>query len=191
MLNPTEAGTRENEARDAFQALQTPIRVLIVDDHAILRAGVREMLAEVQVVAEAGSAEDALQQLRDGLQVDVVVLDITLPGQSGIDLLKQLKRDQPELAILVLSMHPERSFAVRLMRAGANGYVPKMIVPEELVKAVRAVGTSRRWLRNCWHQSAQRTKKVRCTTGCRNASCRYLRESLAVCPRRSWQTNWG
>jgi DNA-binding NarL/FixJ family response regulator len=123
--------------------------VLIVDDHAILRAGVREMLAEeqdLQVVAEAGSAEDALQQLRNGLQVDVVVLDITLPGQSGIDLLKQLKRDQPELAILVLSMHPERSFAVRLMRAGANGYVPKMIVPEELVKAVRAVGTGRRYI---------------------------------------------
>ena len=107
------------------------------------------MLAEeqdLQVVGEAGSAEDALQQLRDGLQVDVVVLDITLPGQSGIDLLKQLKRDQPELAILVLSMHPERSFAVRLMRAGANGYVPKMIVPEELVKAVRAVGTGRRYI---------------------------------------------
>jgi DNA-binding NarL/FixJ family response regulator len=149
MLNPTELGSRENEARDAFQAMHTPIRVLIVDDHAILRAGVREMLAEeqdLQVVAEAGSAEDALQQLRNGLQVEVVVLDITLPGQSGIDLLKQLKRDQPELAILVLSMHPERSFAVRLMRAGANGYVPKMIVPEELVKAVRAVGTGRRYI---------------------------------------------
>src|SRR5687768_9032165 len=96
MLNPTEAGSRENEARDAFQALQTPIRVMIVDDHAILRAGVREMLAEeqdLQVVAEAGSAEDATAQLRNGLQVDVVVLDITLPGQSGIDLLKQLKRE--------------------------------------------------------------------------------------------------
>lgn len=141
--------TRENESRDTLQTAQTPIRVLIVDDHAILRAGVREMLSEeadLQVVAEAGSAEDALQQLRDDLKVDVVVLDITLPGQSGIDLLKQLRRDRPELAILVLSMHPERSFAVRLMRAGANGYVPKMIVPEELVKAVRAVGAGRRYI---------------------------------------------
>jgi DNA-binding NarL/FixJ family response regulator len=138
---------RQNERE--YGAVQTPIRVLIVDDHAILRAGVREMLSEetdLQVVGEAGSAEDAGQQLRDGLQVDVVVLDITLPGQSGIDLLKQLRRDRPELAILVLSMHPERSFAVRLMRAGANGYVPKMIVPEELVKAVRAVGTGRRYI---------------------------------------------
>jgi len=140
---------RENEAREGLPATQTPIKVLIVDDHAILRAGVREMLSEegdLEVVGEAGSAEEALQQLRDGLGVDVVVLDITLPGQSGIDLLKTLRRDRPELAILVLSMHPERSFAVRLMRAGANGYVPKMIVPEELVKAVRAVGTGRRYI---------------------------------------------
>jgi DNA-binding NarL/FixJ family response regulator len=148
MLNSRE-NAHETEGRDAVQAMHTPIRVLIVDDHAILRAGVREMLAEepdLQVVAEAGSAEDASQQLRDGLEIDVIVLDITLPGQSGIDLLKQLKRERPELAILVLSMHPERSFAVRLMRAGANGYVPKMIVPEELVKAVRAVGTGRRYI---------------------------------------------
>jgi len=81
-----------------------------------------------------------------GPKVDVVVLDITLPGQSGIELLKHLRSERPELAILVLSMHPERSFAVRLMRAGADGYVPKMIVPEELVRAVRAVGTGRRYI---------------------------------------------
>jgi DNA-binding NarL/FixJ family response regulator len=140
---------RENEIQEPHTSVQKEIRVLIVDDHAILRAGVREMLSDeedLRVVAEAGSAEEALQTLRDGTEVDVVVLDITLPGQSGIDLLKQLRRDRPDLAILVLSMHPERSFAVRLMRAGANGYVPKMIVPEELVKAVRAVGTGRRYI---------------------------------------------
>lgn len=146
MLNP-----RENEIRDTHATPgQEHIGVLIVDDHAILRAGVREMLADeddLQVVGEAGSAEEALQFISDGAnKVDVVVLDITLPGQSGIDLLKHLRRDRPELAILVLSMHPERSFAVRLMRAGANGYVPKMIVPEELVKAVRAVGSGRRYI---------------------------------------------
>src|SRR5262245_12947346 len=106
---------RENEGRDTFQQVQTPIKVMSVDDHAILRAGVREMLSEepdLQVVGEAGSAEEATQQLREGLKIDVVVLDITLPGQSGIDLLKQLRRDRPELAILVLSMHPERSFEI-------------------------------------------------------------------------------
>jgi len=146
MLNASES-----EIRDTPPAVQSTIRVLIVDDHAILRAGVREMLSDeedLQVVGEAGSAEDALQFINDaeGPGVDVVVLDITLPGQSGIELLKQLRRDRPELAILVLSMHPERSFAVRLMRAGANGYVPKMIVPEELIKAVRTVGSGHRYI---------------------------------------------
>lgn len=140
---------RENEMPETHRDIQQHIRVLIVDDHAILRAGVREMLADeedLMVVGEAGSAEEALQVLEGGTKVDVVVLDITLPGQSGIELLKQLRDERPELAILVLSMHPERSFAVRLMRAGANGYVPKMIVPEELVKAVRAVGAGRRYI---------------------------------------------
>ncbi len=144
MFNP-----RENELSQTHRELQQQIRVLIVDDHAILRAGVREMLADeddLTVVGEAGSAEEALQFLESGTKVDIVVLDITLPGQSGIELLKQLRDERPELAILVLSMHPERSFAVRLMRAGANGYVPKMIVPEELVKAVRAVGAGRRYI---------------------------------------------
>jgi DNA-binding NarL/FixJ family response regulator len=141
---------RENEVPETPRSnVQEQIRVLIVDDHAILRAGVREMLADeedLQVVGEAGSAEEALQLLNGGTKVDVVVLDITLPGQSGIELLKHLRTERPDLAILVLSMHPERSFAVRLMRAGANGYVPKMIVPEELVKAVRAVGAGRRYI---------------------------------------------
>ena len=109
----------EQTVRDAMRVITDNFR-----EFALVAA------ADLQVVGEAGSAEEALQQLREGLKVDVVVLDITLPGQSGIDLLKQLRRDRPELAILVLSMHPERSFAVRLMRAGANGYVPKMIVPE-------------------------------------------------------------
>jgi two-component system, NarL family, invasion response regulator UvrY len=140
---------RENEIPETHRNVQDQIRVLIVDDHAILRAGVREMLADEEdltVVGEAGSAEEALQLLESGTKVDVVVLDITLPGQSGIELLKRLREEMPELAILVLGMHPERSFAVRLMRAGANGYVPKMIVPEELVKAVRAVGAGRRYI---------------------------------------------
>ncbi|HEY8538456.1 MAG TPA: response regulator transcription factor [Steroidobacteraceae bacterium] len=145
MLNTKDTEVT-NETR---QDVERPIRVMIVDDHAILRAGVREMLADepdLRVVGEAGSAEEALQLLNSGTEVDVVILDVTLPGQSGIDLLKTLRRDRPDLQILVLSMHPERSFAVRLMRAGANGYVPKMIVPEELVRAVRAVGSGRRYI---------------------------------------------
>lgn len=143
----TTSGNLGSQSTQSSQ--RTATRVMIVDDHALLRAGVREMLSDetdLEVVAEAGSAEEALQQLRDGTEVDVVVLDISLPGQSGVDLLRQLKQDQPEIQILVLSMHPEKSFAVRLMRAGASGYVPKMIVPDELVRAVRSVGAGKRYI---------------------------------------------
>src|SRR5688500_411772 len=149
--NPGDAA-RENElaAKESQRAMSHPIRVLIVDDHAILRAGVREMLADeddLQVVGEAGSAEEALQVINDGsTTVDVVVLDITLPGQSGIELLKQLRRARPELAILHLSMHPERGFAVRLSGAAATSYARKMIRPEALEKAARAVATARRYI---------------------------------------------
>jgi two-component system, NarL family, invasion response regulator UvrY len=140
---------RENEVTDPHRNVQNPIRVMIVDDHAVLRAGVREMLQDeedISVVGEAGSAEETLQLINNGTEADVVIVDVTLAGQSGVELLKTLRRDRPELQILVLSMHPERTFAVRLMRAGANGYVPKMIVPEELVRAVRAVGSGRRYI---------------------------------------------
>jgi len=140
---------RENEVTDPHRNVQNPIRVMIVDDQAVLRAGVREMLQDeedIQVVGEAGSSDETLQLINSGTEVDVVIVDVTLAGQSGVDLLKTLRRDRPELQILVLSMHPERTFAVRLMRAGANGYVPKMIVPEELVRAVRAVGSGRRYI---------------------------------------------
>ena len=143
----TTTGNLGSQTQQTSQRATT--RVMIVDDHALLRAGVREMLtdeSDLEVVAEAGSAEEALQLLRDGTQIDVLVLDISLPGQSGVDLLRQLKQDQPEIQILVLSMHPEKSFAVRLMRAGASGYVPKMIVPDELVRAVRAVGAGKRYI---------------------------------------------
>ncbi|HKQ82599.1 MAG TPA: response regulator transcription factor [Steroidobacteraceae bacterium] len=143
----TTTGNLGSQTQQTSQRAAT--RVMIVDDHALLRAGVREMLtdeSDLEVVAEAGSAEEALQLLRDGTQIDVLVLDISLPGQSGVDLLRQLKQDQPEIQILVLSMHPEKSFAVRLMRAGASGYVPKMIVPDELVRAVRAVGAGKRYI---------------------------------------------
>ncbi len=141
--------TRETQVSEPHHGVQNPIRILILDDHAVLRAGVREMLVDeedLQVVGEASTAEEALQLINSGTEVDVVILDVTLPGQGGLELLRALRRDRPELQILALSMHPERSFAVRLMRAGANGYVPKMIVPEELLRAVRAVGAGRRYI---------------------------------------------
>jgi DNA-binding NarL/FixJ family response regulator len=117
------------------------IRVLIVDDHAIVRRGLRELLSDQFPAAKFGEAADAAQAL-ERLQErdwDVVLLDITLPGKSGLDLLKELKSARPKLPVLVLSAHPEDQFAIRALKAGAEGYLTKETAPEELVNATRKV----------------------------------------------------
>ena len=117
------------------------IRVLIVDDHAILRRGLRALLADEFADArfgEASNAEQALEQVGKE-EWDVVLLDITLPGKSGLDLLKELKAERPTLPVLVLSVHPEDQFAVRVLKAGAAGYMTKESAPEELVQAIRKI----------------------------------------------------
>ena len=117
------------------------IRVLIVDDHAILRRGLRALLSDAfgrAEFGEASNAEQALEQLgRTGW--DVALLDITLPGKSGLDLLKEVKAAQPKLPVLVLSVHPEDQFAVRVLKAGAEGYMTKESAPEELVQAIHKI----------------------------------------------------
>jgi DNA-binding NarL/FixJ family response regulator len=117
------------------------MRVLLVDDHAILRRGLRALLSEAFAGAkfgEASNAEEALKQLEKKAW-DVALLDVTLPGKSGLDLLKELKAARPKLPVLVLSVHPEDQFAVRALKAGAGGYLTKESAPEELVKAIRKV----------------------------------------------------
>lgn len=117
------------------------IRVLVVDDHAILRRGLRALLSDAFAKAEFGeasNAEQALEQLRNKAW-DVALLDVTLPGKSGLDLLKELKDGWPKLPVLVLSVHPEDQFALRALKAGAEGYMTKESVPEELVEAVRKI----------------------------------------------------
>lgn len=117
------------------------IRVLIVDDHAILRRGLRALLSDEfheAAFGEASDARQALEQLRKG-KWDVALLDITLPGKSGLDLLQEFKAARPKLPVLVLSAHPEDQFAVRVLKAGAGGYLTKESAPEELAKAIRKV----------------------------------------------------
>jgi DNA-binding NarL/FixJ family response regulator len=124
------------------------IRAIIADDHAVVRRGVRQILDaehDMTVVAEAGSASELLDMARKG-PVDIVVVDVTMPGRSGIDALKQLRQEAPRLPVLVLSMHPEDQYAVRALKAGAGGYLTKESAPEELVKAVRRVMTGRRYV---------------------------------------------
>lgn len=117
------------------------IRVLIADDHPVVRRGLRRILEDeidMEVAGEAQNAQEALDLVNKG-QCDVLVLDIELPGRSGLDLLKELRKSLPKLPVLVLSIYPEEQFAVRVLRIGAVGYLTKESAPEDLVKAVRAV----------------------------------------------------
>lgn len=117
------------------------INILIADDHPIVRQGLRHILSAVsdmKVAGEAVNAQETLEQVRAG-KWDVLVLDITMPGRSGFDILKELRHQQPELPILVLSIHAEEQLAVRILKAGASGYVTKENAPDELVKAIRKV----------------------------------------------------
>ena len=115
------------------------IRILIADDHAILRRGLKEILVRELQDVVCGEAEDApqvLAQMRN-CEWDLVMLDITMPGRSGLDVLKDLKSMCPKLPVLVLSMHPEEQYGKRVLKAGAWGYMSKKSAPEELIKAIR------------------------------------------------------
>ena len=117
------------------------ISVLISDDHAIVRRGLKEILLRELPGAVCGEAENA-QQVLDEIQKqhwDLVILDVTMPGPSGIDVLRDVKRLHPKLPVLVLSMHPEDQYGKRVLKAGASGYMNKDVAPDELIKAIRKV----------------------------------------------------
>lgn len=118
------------------------IRVLIADDHAVVRSGLKQILeetaGEIQVQGEAANAREVLEKLQ-AQDWDVLVLDITMPGRSGLDILKDVQQLKPGLPVLILSMHSEEQFATRVLKAGAAGYLNKESAPEELVKAIRKV----------------------------------------------------
>jgi DNA-binding NarL/FixJ family response regulator len=116
-------------------------RVVIADDHAVVRRGLMQILAEdgkIAEVGEAGNACDLLTLVRQR-RWDAVVLDITMPGRNGLDVLKELRQAYPQLPVLILSIHPEDQFATRALRAGASGYMTKESAPEELVGAIKKI----------------------------------------------------
>jgi DNA-binding NarL/FixJ family response regulator len=124
------------------------IRILIVDDHKMFREGLKQILAkhsDMKVVDEAGSGQEAIEKILKH-KFDIVLLDISLPGRSGPELLKEIKKNRPELSVLVLSMHPEDQYAVRMMKAGALGYMTKESAPEELISAIRKVASGGRYI---------------------------------------------
>lgn len=117
------------------------MRILIVDDHPIFRAGLKEILSkqkEVEAVGEAENGRKALELARRA-RWDVVVLDITMPGPDGVEVLQELRRERPRLPVLILSAHPEDQLALRLLKSGAAGYLTKDKAPEVLFTAIRRV----------------------------------------------------
>jgi DNA-binding NarL/FixJ family response regulator len=124
------------------------IRVLIADDHAIVRQGLKQILAETRdmvVAAEAETASEAIKLAREA-DWDVALLDISMPDKSGIDTLKQIRKERPKLPVLILSMHPEDHYAVRCLKAGASGYLTKQSAPVQLVHAIRQVASGRKYI---------------------------------------------
>jgi DNA-binding NarL/FixJ family response regulator len=124
------------------------LKILIADDHSIVRAGLKQVLADtpdMTVADEAGSTEEAIRKALDG-DFDVVVLDISMPGRGGVEVLKQIKSQKPKLPVLVLSMHPEEQYALRVLKAGAAGYLTKESVTEELINAIRKVSKGMKYV---------------------------------------------
>jgi DNA-binding NarL/FixJ family response regulator len=124
------------------------MRVLIADDHAVFRRGLKETIGEAfprVAFGEAKSAQETLEHAR-AHDWDIVILDISMPGKSGLDILSDLKRLRPKMPILLLSMHPEEQYARRALRAGASGYLTKESVPEEMKLAVRKIVAGGRYV---------------------------------------------
>ncbi len=124
------------------------IRVLIADDHAIVRHGLKQILAETDYLVVAGEAETGFQAIKMARKdtFDVVLLDISLPDRNGIEVLSQIKKTHPRLAVLMLSMHTEHEFAIRALKAGASGYLNKQSAPVQLVTAIRQVAVGRKYI---------------------------------------------
>lgn len=123
-------------------------KVLVADDHALIREGLKQIIAdsgEFIVSAEAATGAIALQRMREQT-LNLVLLDISLPDRNGIDVLRQARREIPGLPILILSMHREDQYAVRAIRAGAAGYLNKQSAPDELITAMRAVAAGRKYI---------------------------------------------
>ena len=128
--------------------MSKPIRVLIADDHAIVRQGLRQILSDTPDLTVAGEAENgvqAVQMVRNG-EWDVVLMDVSMPDRNGIDALKLIKKEFPRLPVLILSMYPEEQYAIRALKAGASGYLTKQSAPELLVTAIRQVASGKKYV---------------------------------------------
>lgn len=124
------------------------IKILVADDHAIVREGLKQIVADTSDMVVAGEAVDGPEVLALVRKEawDLILLDISMPGRGGIDILKDLKIEKPKLPVLVLSMYPEEQYAIRALKAGASGYLTKESAPEELIEAIRKVSRGGKYL---------------------------------------------
>lgn len=124
------------------------MKIILVDDHELIREGLKKVVAresDIEIIGEAGNADEMFDILKNN-EVDVVVLDITLPERSGLDLITEIKNQAPAAKVLILSMHPEDRFAVRALRAGAAGYLSKSTAAKSLIEALRKIQTGRKYI---------------------------------------------
>lgn len=124
------------------------IKILIADDHAIVREGLKQILSQTPdmvVVAEASNGQEALDKLARN-NIDLIVLDISMPGKDGLDVLSEVMGKRPELPVLILSMYSGEQYAVRVLKAGASGYLTKESAPDELVKAIRQISQGKKYI---------------------------------------------
>jgi DNA-binding NarL/FixJ family response regulator len=124
------------------------MRILIADDHVVVRRGLKEILTEAfekSKIGEASDASETLELIRKQ-KWDIVILDITMPGRGGLDVLKEIKQEYPALPVLILTMHPEDQYAVRVIKSGASGYLNKQSASEELVQAVKRIREGHKYI---------------------------------------------
>jgi len=124
------------------------IKILIADDHMIVREGIKQIISEIPDMTVADEARTGHEALNKALtnDYDVVVLDITMPGVNGLDVMKQIKTQKPHLPVLVLSVHPEEQYALRVLKAGASGYLTKESASDELIAAIRKISSGRKYI---------------------------------------------
>jgi DNA-binding NarL/FixJ family response regulator len=123
-------------------------KILIADDHPMVRTGLRALLAEdrnITEIGEAASGAEALSSLQSG-RWDLLILDINMPDRGGMDVLREVRANHPSVKVLVLSVFPERQYALNVLKAGASGYLPKECAPKDLLDAVRTIGQGRRYV---------------------------------------------
>ncbi|WP_372636681.1 response regulator [Fodinibius sp.] len=122
------------------------IKIIIADDHPLIREGIKKVVRQekdLHVIGEAGDGHEVVDLLEQEMP-QILILDITMPGKSGLELLKQINEQYPKLPVLILSVHSEERFAVRALKAGAYGYLTKSSISDELIKAIRKIATQKR-----------------------------------------------